>query len=77
MQKILRLLCQSLLKYSNNYSMKSGRLLNYYRDKVNNNAIGNAADYRVNNNKTIKSKSFEYKAKIIGSTAADNDTLDT
>ena len=51
--------------------------MNYYRDKVNNNTIGNAADYRVNNNKTIKSKSFEYKAKIIGSTTADNDTLDT
>ena len=29
-----------------------------------------------NNNKTIKSKSFKYKTKIIGRTPDDNNTLD-
>ena len=31
----------------------------------------------MNNNKTIASKSFEYKTKIIGRTPDNNDTLDT
>ena len=39
-----------------------------WNDNVNN---------RINNNKKIKSKSFEYKKKIIGRTPADNNTLDT
>ena len=34
------------------------------------------ANFRINSNKTT-SKSFEYKTKIIGSTPADNNTLDT
>ena len=41
-----------LLEYSNNYSMTSGRLWNYYRDEVD----------KVNNNSS-QVKSFEYKTK--------------
>ena len=36
-----------------------------------------AGNSRINNNKTTKIKSFEYKTKIIGSTTTDNNTLDT
>ena len=39
-----------------------------------NNATGN---YRINNNKTTKTKSFEYKTNIIRSTPADNNRLHT
>ena len=56
--------------------MTSGSLWSYYRDKVNDNANENNADnYRINNSKTITSKSFEYKTKLIGSTPNDNNTL--
>ena len=56
--------------------MTSGSLWSYYRDKVNDNAHENNADnYRINNSKTITSKSFEYKRKLIGSTPNDNNTL--
>ena len=66
----------NLLEYSNSYSMTSGSLWSYYRDKVNDNANENNADnYRINNSKTITSKSFEYKTKLIGSTPNDNNTL--
>ena len=34
-------------------------------------------DHRVNNETTTKSKSFEYKTKIIGSTTINNNALDT
>ena len=59
----------NLLEYSDNYSVTSGSLWNYYRDEVNddeneNNDEGNKGT----NKKTIKTKSFEYKTKIIGST---------
>ena len=57
--------------------MTSGSLWNYYRDEVNDNANENNADnYGKNNNKTIRSKSLKYKAKIIGSMTNDNKTLD-
>ena len=51
----------NLLEYSENHSMTSGSLWNYYRDEVNvdaneNNDVGS---YRVNNNKTATSKFFE------------------
>ena len=36
-----------------------------------------ARSYREKNNKTTKSRSFEYKANIIGITLADNKKLDT
>ena len=37
----------------------------------------NTVNYRVNNEKTAASKSFEYKTKITGSTPDDNNILDT
>ena len=43
--------------------MTSGSLWNYYRDEINDDANENASDNRINNNKTIRSKSFEYKIK--------------
>ena len=66
------------LEYSYNYSMTSGSLRNCYRDEMNDDANENNIDnYRTINNKTITSKSFEYKAKIIGSIPDDNNALDT
>ena len=69
----------NLLVYSNNYSMTSASFWNYYRDEVNNdgNEKNDAGNYRINNNKTKKSKSFEYSTKIIRSTPKDYNTLDT
>ena len=48
----------NLLEYNDNYSMRSGILWNYYRDKVNDSANENndANNYRINNNKTTASK---------------------
>ena len=67
----------NLLEYNDNYSMTSGRSWDYYRDEGNDNANENNADnYWINNNKTITSKSFKYKTKLIGSTPNDNNTLD-
>ena len=41
--------------------------MNYYRDEVNDVVNkNNAPNNKINNNKTITSKSFEYKTKIIG-----------
>ena len=47
----------SLLEYSQNYSMISRRLWNYYRDKIAD-ADDNASD----------GISFEYNTKIVGNT---------
>ena len=54
--------------------MTSGSLLNYYRGEVNDSANENngANNYRISNNKTTISKSFEYKTKLIGSTPNNN-----
>ena len=61
---------------SDNYSMTSGRFWNYYRDKVNDDAIEiNSDNYITGNSKTVTSESFEYNTKIIGHTAADNNIL--
>ena len=50
----------NLIEYSKNYSKKSRRLWNYYRDKQNSSADGNV-------NYSIKdSKSFNYKTNITG-----------
>ena len=50
---------------------------NYYRDKVNDDANeNNDDDFRINNNETTTSKSFEYKAKMIRNITADNSRLD-
>ena len=67
-----------LLEYSDKYSMTSRSLCSYYRDEINDSAIGNNDDgIKMNNNITIKSKSFEYKTKRIGRAPDDNNTLDT
>ena len=47
----------NLLEYSQNYSMTSGSLWNYYRDKIDD-VIDNASD----------GKSFKYKTKVVGKT---------
>ena len=65
----------NLLEYSDNYSMTSESLWNYYRVEVNDS--GNEIDYNDKiNNKITASKSFEYKTKIIGSTPNNNNILD-
>ena len=51
--------------HNDNYSMTLGTLWNYCRDEINDDANENAYKNRTNNNKTITSKSFEYKTKII------------
>ena len=66
-----------LLEYSENYSMTPENLWNSYRDKINDDVDKNGASNSINNNKKIISKSFEYRAKIIGRTPDDNNTLDT
>ena len=52
-------------------------LENFYRDELNDDANeNNAADnYRINDIKTVKSKSFEFKRNIIGSTLDNNSIL--
>ena len=45
----------NLLEYSQNYSMTSGRLCNYYRDEIDE-----------IHDKASDDKSFEYKTKIVG-----------
>ena len=58
--------------------MTSGSLWNYYRDEINDSAIENNDDgNRINNSKTITSKSIEYRTKKIGKTTDDNNTLHT
>ena len=68
----------NLLEYSDNYSMTSASLRDYYRDEVSDDADENnfANNYRINNNKTTKTKSFEYKTKSIGHTPDNNSRLD-
>ena len=56
--------------------MISGSLWNYYRNEINDDTNENVNN-TVNNKKTIPSKSFEYKTKLIGSTPADDNILDT
>ena len=67
----------NVLEYSDNYSMRSGSLWNYYRDEVNNHENENQNNFRVNNNKTTRSKSFEHKIKIRGKTPDNASRLDT
>ena len=57
----------NLLEYSKNYEKTSGSLFNYYRDEPKEHTLGvgnNAINISIRN-----SKSFNYKAKIIGSLA--------
>ena len=66
-----------LLEYSDNDSMTSENLQNYYRDAVNGDQNeNNNANNRINNNKKITSKCFQYMKKIIGRTPINNNTLD-
>ena len=48
----------NILEYSDNYSMTSGSLWNYYGDKVNDDANENndAGNYRTKNNNTTSKK---------------------
>ena len=67
----------NLAEYGNNYSMTSESFWNYYRDKVNDDANeNNPTNNRINSNKTIGSKSFEYGTKLIGSTSNKDNILD-
>ena len=67
----------NLLEYSDNYSMTSESLWNFYRDEVNDKANENNDDnYRIYKNRTIASKSFEYKTKLIRSTPNNYNILD-
>ena len=71
------MLMYNLFENSGNYSMTSGSLGNYYKDEINDDANENNADHNnITNNKTITSKSFEYKTKLIGRTPKNNNTLD-
>ena len=47
------------------------------RDEINDSAIENNDANKINNDKTITSKSFEYQTKITQRTPDDNNTLDT
>ena len=52
----------NLLEYRDNYSMTSESLRSYYRDEINDDVNeNNAARIKINSNKTMTSKSFEYK----------------
>ena len=68
----------NLLEYSDNYSITSRSLWNYYRDEVNDDANeSNASRIKINNNEKITGKSFEYNTKLMGSTPDNNNVLDT
>ena len=57
--------------------MTSGSLWNCYKDEVNADANENGnTNNKINNNKTITGKSFQYKTKIIGRTPNNNNILD-
>ena len=66
----------NLFVYSDNYSMTSRSLQNYYREEINDYENGNDnANNSINNKKTITSKSFEYKTKLIGNKPDGNNIL--
>ena len=66
----------NLFVYSDNYSMTSRSLQNYYREEINDYENGNDnANNSINNKKTITSKSFEYKTKLIGNKPNGNNIL--
>ena len=71
------MLMYNLLEHSDNYSMASRIMWNYFRDETNDDANeNNAANNRINNNQTITSKSFEYKTKLRGNTPDVNNISD-
>ena len=65
----------NLLECSDSYSMRSESLRNYYRDEIKDDANG-TGNNRINNNKTITSKTFEYKTKLFGNIQDDSNILD-
>ena len=65
----------NLLEYSDNYYMRTESLRNYYRDEIKDDA-NETGNNRINKNKTITSKIFEYKTKLFGSILDDNNILD-
>ena len=66
----------NLLDCSDNYFMTSGNLWNYYRDEIYDDEKENENNNKLNN-KTITSKCFKYKTKIIGSTSDNENRLNT
>ena len=65
----------NLLESSDDYSVTSRSLWNYYRDEINDDVNeNNVANNRINNSQTVTSKSFEYKTKLIGSMPSNNNT---
>ena len=64
-----------MLEYSVSDSMTSGSLRNYHRDEVNVDADEIAANYRTISNKITKSRSFEYKTKILRRESINNKIL--
>ena len=65
-----------MLEYSESYSMISESLWNYYRDEINDDENEtNRFRNRLNNNKRMKSKSFEYKTNLIASMPNDNNIV--
>ena len=66
----------NFLEYSDNNSMTPGSLWNYYRGEVNDDVNENNKNNMMNNNKTITSKYFEYKTKLVGSTPNNDNILD-
>ena len=68
----------NLLENNENYFMRLGSLWNYYRDEINDDENEtNRFRNKLNNNKTIRSKSFEYKTKLIGSMPDNNNIINT
>ena len=66
------------LEYSDNYSMTSGSLWNYYRDeKIDAAHEDDAANDKINNDKGTTSRPSEYKTNMRWNTLANNDRLDT
>ena len=55
--------------------MTAGSLWNYDRHDANEN--NDAVNYRINHTKATRSKSSEYKTKLIGPAPANTNTLDT
>ena len=65
-----------MLEYTQNYSLTSGRLWNYYRDEIIDDENENDNDNnRINNGITITRKSCEYKMKLMRRKPNDNNTL--
>ena len=51
-------------------------IYSYYKDEIYDSAIENNNDCnKINNDKTIRRRSFEHKTKMIGSTPNDSNTL--